>query len=123
MPIRLIFRCEFCDAQPDADTQRSLEYQLSELEWGQYTDAGPGQWLIWHGKGLYGPTRYACAVHRIALRDYLRKHYGTLGWHPHARVLGDLPPEVHRELQPPLAPKRERSARQRWLRRNSGFAL
>jgi hypothetical protein len=123
MPVRLIFRCEFCGTLPSDDTRRSLEAQLLELEWGQFTDASPEGWLIWAGKGPYGQTRYACAKHRIALRDFLRKHYGSLGWHPHARVLGDVPPEMRQELNGGPAPKRARTAHQRRLRRNSGFVM
>ncbi len=62
-----------------------------DLEWGQFSDAPPDQWLLWAGKGPYGQTRYACGDHRIELRDFVRRHYGTLGWHPHARVLGTCP--------------------------------
>jgi hypothetical protein len=123
MPVRLIFRCEFCKKLPSDATRRSLEGQLLELEWGQFTDALPEGWLIWAGKGPYGQTRYACAEHRIELRDFIRRHYGTIGWHPHARVLGDVPPEVRRELAGGPAPKRVRSAHQRRLRRNSGFVM
>jgi|tagenome__1003787_1003787.scaffolds.fasta_scaffold20730420_2 hypothetical protein len=123
MPVRLIFRCEFCKKLPGDATRRSLEGQLLELEWGQFTDALPEGWLIWAGKGPYGQTRYACAEHRIELRDFIRRHYGTLGWHPHARVLGDVPPEVRRELASGPAPKRVRTAHQRRLRRNSGFVM
>jgi len=123
MPARLIFRCQFCGEQPGEQTRRSLQAQLLDLEWGQFTDAPPGQWLLWAGKGPYGETRYACAEHRIALRDFIRKHYGSLGWHPHARVLGDVPPEMRRELQGGPALKRERTPHQRRLRRNSGFVM
>jgi hypothetical protein len=123
MSVRLIFRCEFCQALPSDQTRQSLEGQLLELEWGQFTDALPDGWLVWAGKGPYGQTRYACAAHRIALRDFVRKHYGSLGWHPHARVLGDVPPEVRRELDGGPAPKRARTPYQRRLRRNSGFVM
>jgi hypothetical protein len=30
MPVRVIFRCQFCSAVPDTQTQRSLEGQLRE---------------------------------------------------------------------------------------------
>ena len=123
MAARLIFRCQVCGCQPNEETRQSLESQLLDLEWGQFTDAQPDQWLLWAGKGPYGQTRYACAAHRIALRDFIRKHYGSLGWHPHARVLGDVPPETRRELDGGPAPKRVRTPHQRRLRRNSGFVM
>ncbi|MFN2537054.1 MAG: hypothetical protein ABR549_02740 [Mycobacteriales bacterium] len=82
MPARLIFRYQVCGAQPGEETRRSLEGQLLDLEWGQFTDAPPDQWLLWAGKGPYGQTRYACARHRITLRDFVRKHYGTLAGTP-----------------------------------------
>lgn len=123
MPCRLVFRCQFCERRPDEATRRSLEGHLLDLEWGQYWNASPGGWLVFDGKGIYGPTRYACAEHRVELRDFMRKHYGSLGWHPHARVLGDVPPEVRTELEGPSPPRRPRTAHQRRLRRNSGFAL
>lgn len=82
MPVRLIFRCQFCAAVPDAETQRSLEGQLRELVCGEYLDALPGRWLVWHGRGPFGPIRYACPDHRGDLTAYLREHYGSIGWHP-----------------------------------------
>jgi hypothetical protein len=117
VPTRLVFRCQLCDAEPDEETYRSLAAQLQEMRFGEYVDAVPGGWLVWHGRGPYGPTRYACRGHRVALREYIRKHYGTLGWHPHARVLGDVPAEVSGELAEPPARGRRASARQRWLSR------
>ncbi len=85
MPCRLIFRCEFCDALPDEDTHKGLTESLSLLMFGTYVDVEPGNWLVWQGRGIYGPTRYACAVHRGTLKANLRKHYGTLGPHPHVQ--------------------------------------
>ena len=46
MSVRLVFRCQFCDAQPDPLTQISLEKSVPELIWGAYEDAMPAQWLI-----------------------------------------------------------------------------
>jgi hypothetical protein len=57
----------------------------------------------------------------VALREFVRKHYGTIGWHPHARVLGDVDPGVRRELAGPEAPSRRATPRQRQLSRQSGF--
>ena len=82
MPVRVIFRCQFCAAVPDPQTQRSLEGQLRELVCGEYLDALPGRWLVWHGRGPFGPIRYACPDHRGDLTAYLREHYGSIGWHP-----------------------------------------
>ena len=85
MPVRVIFRCEFCPAIPDRETQRTLERQLRELSFGQYLDAPPGYWLAWHGGGPLGPRRYACGEHRGELTAYLREHYGTIAPHPWKR--------------------------------------
>jgi len=82
MPTRLVFRCEFCRAEPDPETQISLESQLRELNFGQYLDALPGRWLVWHGAGPLGPRRYACAEHRGDLTAYLRVHYGSIARNP-----------------------------------------
>jgi hypothetical protein len=82
MPSRVIFRCQFCDAVPDEETQRGLERQLRELAFGAYLDVPPGRWLAWHGRGPLGPTRYACPAHRGDLTAYLREHYGTIAPNP-----------------------------------------
>jgi hypothetical protein len=119
MPSRFVFRCEFCDTEPDEATQRSLTGQLADLRSGEYVNAPPGGWLVWHGRGIYGPTRYACADHRVALRNLVRKHYGTIGWHPHARVLGNLPPEMLEQVAPERR-KRRSTPRQRQLMRRFG---
>ncbi len=84
MPVRVIFRCEHCGALPDPLTQEALEDQLQELLFGTYLDAAPGNWLIWHGNGLYGHNRYACGEHRGELKAALRESYGTIGPHPWA---------------------------------------
>ena len=82
---RYIFRCQFCDAKPDPLTQLSLEKTVGETAFGTYVDAMPEKWLVWHGRGPYGPPRHACAEHRGDLVAYLREHYGTIGPHPWAR--------------------------------------
>jgi hypothetical protein len=82
MAVAVIFRCAFCEERPDPDTQRSLEEQMLDLRHGEYVDAEPGRWLTWHGRGLYGPIRYACGRHRGDLKAFLREHYGNLGGHP-----------------------------------------
>jgi len=79
MPVRVVFRCEFCSALPDPETYADLERQLLDLRSGEYVDAEPGRWLTWHGRGIYGRTLYACAEHRGELKAQLREHYGTVG--------------------------------------------
>ena len=83
--MRVIFRCQFCDAVPEAATQLNLEHSLREFAFGQYLDALPGRWLVWHGHGLLGPVRYACADHRGDLTAFLRENYGTIAPHPWKR--------------------------------------
>ena len=39
----------------------------------------PGRWLIFDGRGRFGPPRYACAAHRGDLAAYLREHCGAVG--------------------------------------------
>lgn len=85
MPTRVIFRCEFCAAAPDPDTQVSLERGLRELAFGAYLDVPPDGWLVWYGGGPLGPRRYACRAHRGELTAYLREHYGTVAPHPWKR--------------------------------------
>jgi hypothetical protein len=85
IPVRVVFRCEICDAVPDDATQRSLEGQLREWVCGEYLDALPGRWLVWHGHGLFGRNRYACAAHRGELTAAVREIYGTLGPQPWKR--------------------------------------
>ena len=85
MPVRVVFTCEICGARPDPATQSDLERQMLDLRHGEYVDAGPGAWLTWHGRGIYGPHRYACGSHRGELKVQVRAEYGTLGWHPWAR--------------------------------------
>jgi hypothetical protein len=84
MPVRLLFKCEICGRAPAPATQATLETQLQELLCGEYVDAEPERWLVWHGGGPYGPTVFACAEHRGELKAFLREHYGTLGHHPWA---------------------------------------
>jgi hypothetical protein len=81
MSIHFIFRCQFCDAQPDPLTQLNLEKAMRENTWGAYQDALPGRWLVFHARGLYGPARHACEEHRGDLVAYLREHYGSVGFH------------------------------------------
>ena len=85
MPVSVVFTCEICGVRPDPETQTALERQLLDLRHGEYVDAEPGRWLTWHGRGMYGPQRYACGEHRGELKAMVREHYGTLGWHPGPR--------------------------------------
>jgi hypothetical protein len=88
VPVSVIFRCEICGERPDPETQIALEHQLLDLRHGEYVDAGygpPAPWLTWHGRGIYGPHRYACGEHRGELKAVIREHYGGLGWHPWAK--------------------------------------
>lgn len=113
MTTRLIFRCQFCDCAPDPLTQLSLERSVVDITFGTYVDAMPGQWLIWHGHGPYGPTRYACAAHRGDLVGYLREHYGTIGPHPWKRP--PYPTKLtHSDRRPRPVELGERSAMPRW---------
>jgi hypothetical protein len=82
MPVRVRFRCQFCDALPDAPTQAQLERGLRELVFGEFLDVPPGRWIVGHGRGPLGPIRYACADHRGDLVAYVREHYGTIAHHP-----------------------------------------
>lgn len=67
--------------------------QLEDAFFGLYVDAGPGRWLVWHGRGPLGPKRYACTEHRGELTAYLRFHYGTVA--PNAWKMGPYPrPEL-----------------------------
>jgi hypothetical protein len=84
VPVKLIFRCEVCGGTAAQETREALEHELLDPRFGEYVDAEPGHWLIWHGHGLYGATRYACGEHRGELKADLREHYGTIGRHPWA---------------------------------------
>ena len=85
MPVRPVFRCEFCGVRPDEETHNDLRRQMLDLRFGEYVDADPGNWLTWHGRGIYGATRYACGDHRGELKADLRETYGTVGPHPWAK--------------------------------------
>ncbi|MBN1528849.1 MAG: hypothetical protein JW895_07290 [Thermoleophilaceae bacterium] len=110
MPVAVVFRCEFCPARPSPETQENLERQMLDLRHGEYVDAEPERWLVWHGRGIYGPARYACGDHRGELKALVRETYGTLGWHPWA--MGPHPWRGRRG-----------SDRARLLRRNVGSAF
>jgi len=82
MPVKFVFRCQICGCCPGPETQAALEAQVQDVFYGRYVDAGLERWLVWHGRGLLGPMRYACEEHRGDLTAYLRHHYGTLGSQP-----------------------------------------
>lgn len=77
MAVRVRFCCAYCDALPDADTQRTLQGHLRDRRLGEYLDAQPGGWLIWTAGGALGCKRYACPRHRADLIDHVRAHYGA----------------------------------------------
>ncbi|HEY1237201.1 MAG TPA: hypothetical protein VGE91_02615 [Solirubrobacterales bacterium] len=79
MPARLIFKCKVCGTRAEGPTHAALEAQLQELLFGTYLDAQPGNWLVWHGGGLYGSTLYACG--RIAVRERVGPGWRQ-GWGP-----------------------------------------
>jgi hypothetical protein len=85
VPVTPVFACEFCGIRPDADTHTHLRRQMLDLRFGEYVDADPGNWLTWHGRGIYGRVRYACGEHRGDLKADVRHTYGNLGSHPWAR--------------------------------------
>jgi hypothetical protein len=85
VPVRVIFRCNFCRAEPDPLTQLELERRLRELGFGEYLEVPPGGWLVWLGGGPLGPRRYACRMHRGELTADLREHYGTIAPNPWKR--------------------------------------
>jgi hypothetical protein len=85
MPVTPVFRCDICGARPDAETHHWLRRQMLDLRFGEYVDAEPGNWLTWHGRGIYGAVRYACGQHRGELKADLRETYGTVGPHPWAK--------------------------------------
>ena len=60
VPVRPVFTCEYCGIRPDEETFAALQRQMLDLRFGEYVDADPGRWLTWHGRGIYGRTRYAC---------------------------------------------------------------
>jgi hypothetical protein len=78
MGVRVLFRCECCEAQPDAATQRTLEGQLRDRTFGEYRDAQPGGWLIWTAGGRLGSKCYACQEHREQMIEDLRRRYGAV---------------------------------------------
>ena len=85
MPVRVRFRCEHCDALPDAVTQRTLEGQLRDRTHGEFRDAQPGGWLVWTAGGALGSKLYACPEHRAELTSHVRRLYGAIRsvvWRP-----------------------------------------
>jgi hypothetical protein len=84
MPVRLLFKCHTCGEGPDELTRAGLERELLDPRFGEYVDVAPGNWLLWHGRGLYGAALFACGEHRGELKAFLREHYGTIGRHPWA---------------------------------------
>jgi hypothetical protein len=79
MAIRYVFRCEVCGAAPDEATRGAIARQYREDMVGEFIEAMPGRWLVWHAGGLLGPARYACRQHRTRLMAKLRYHYAYTG--------------------------------------------
>jgi|GEM_PF-3602839 len=84
MGVRVIFRCDHCDAQPDDATHRTLMGQLRDRTFGEFRDALPGGWLIWTAGGPLGSRCYACAAHRGELVSRQRRRVGTIRCGVHA---------------------------------------
>ena len=78
VPIRLVFRCDYCGAQPDPDTHRALEGRLLDRRFGAYLDAQPGQLADLQRRRAPGRRRYACVAHRTDLTADLQAHYGAM---------------------------------------------
>ena len=90
MPVAVVFRCEVCGCRPGPDTQASLERQLLDLRHGEYVDAEPERWLVWHGRGIYGRTLYACGEHRGELKAIAARAV----WHARLAPVGKRAPSV-----------------------------
>jgi hypothetical protein len=81
MPVRYWFRCEICGRVADDATRESIGASTREDLFGEFIDAMPGKWLVWHAGGLLGPRRYACPEHRRDLLSSIRFHYAYTGEH------------------------------------------
>ncbi|MGH2919183.1 MAG: hypothetical protein ACRDLS_11400 [Solirubrobacteraceae bacterium] len=79
MGMRYWFRCEICGCLPDDATRSSIGASTREDLFGEFIDAMPGRWLVWHAGGLLGPRRYACPEHRRDLMAVIRFHYAYTG--------------------------------------------
>lgn len=79
MAVRYRFRCEICGCLPDEATRSAIAASTREHLFGEFIDAMPARWLVWHAGGLLGPRRYACAEHRKALLTSIRFHYAYTG--------------------------------------------
>ena len=97
MSVHFIFRCQFCDAQPDPLTQMSLETAMRESTWGAFQNARS------EPDGRRRPP--TCCRHAG----------GTPSTVDHGRASGNSPhnfrPRVLARL-PPRAPARRLTARQ-----------
>ena len=63
----------------DDATRKSIGASTQEDLFGEFIDAMPGKWLVWHAGGLLGPRRYACPDHRRQLLTSIRFHYAYTG--------------------------------------------
>ena len=68
MPVSLRFRCQYCDERPDPLTHINLVTAMRETTFGEYQDALPGRWLIFHV--------VACSVRRAMPA----RHTAAISW-------------------------------------------
>ena len=86
MSVKVVFSVRDLRMPPRARRRRrassaSCSTCATASTWTRSRSAGSS----WHGRGIYGPTRYACGNHRGELKALLREEYGMLGWHPWAK--------------------------------------
>lgn len=79
MPVKHFFRCSICGRVPDDATRDAIGASTHEGLVGEFIDAMPGKWLVWHAGGLLGPRRHACPEHRRALLKTVRLQYAYSG--------------------------------------------
>jgi hypothetical protein len=79
MPVKYWFCCDICGCVADDATRASIGATSREDLFGEFIDAMPGRWLVWHAGGLLGPMRYACSEHRKDLLRNIRFHYAYTG--------------------------------------------
>jgi hypothetical protein len=109
--VGLVFRSQFRGVALDPEVEHSLTGRPQAPGFREYVDTAPGDWLLCPGRGPYGPTRNACTEHLVGRWEFAPRLHGVIGWHPHARVQGDLPAEVRRDLAGTAPKRRQASAR------------
>jgi hypothetical protein len=109
--VGLVFRSQFRGVAPDPEVEHSQP--ANRRRW-----ASARTWTPTAATGSCGPAagptgRPGMRAPNIAWgRGFVRRRYGLIGWHPHARVMGDLPPEARREPAGPAPKGRQATARQ-----------